>query len=247
MFRDIFSGYRAILIGLVFFVLVVGGSLLYSWHVHRTTDAEVAETQRKVQPIENEPRSAADTVDTSAVDFEHAGTPLENDDAQISDDTGDAPVDNTDAFLPDDLVSEGEIAEDVPVSPFGFGPYPELPEGWPADTFPAPSANHELLARVRIKLLSQGTNTAGANMVNGSVYPVSKGTAYVKWKEARSRDGVVRYVSRMIAHPDDTARLNAIKFEKKRLILEEVDIPSDIKLVSFQEGAIDPYTFLDLP
>ena len=53
MFRDILSGSRAIFIGLVFFVLVVGGSLLYSWHVHRTTDAEVAETQRKTQALEN--------------------------------------------------------------------------------------------------------------------------------------------------------------------------------------------------
>ena len=45
MFRDILSGSRAILVGLVFFLLVVGGSLLYSWHVHRTTDTELAETQ----------------------------------------------------------------------------------------------------------------------------------------------------------------------------------------------------------
>ena len=52
MLRDILSGSRAILVGLVFFVLIVGGSLLYSWHVHRTTEAEVAETQRKVQPLE---------------------------------------------------------------------------------------------------------------------------------------------------------------------------------------------------
>ena len=51
MFRDMLSGSRAILVGLVFFVLVVGGSLLYSWHAHRTTDAELAETQRKVQPF----------------------------------------------------------------------------------------------------------------------------------------------------------------------------------------------------
>ena len=39
MFGDLLSS-RMIQAGLVFFVLVVGGSLLYSWHVHRTTDAE---------------------------------------------------------------------------------------------------------------------------------------------------------------------------------------------------------------
>ena len=256
MFRDIFSGSRAFLGGLVFFVLIVGGSLLYSWHVHRTTDTEIAETQRKVQPLENknETRITQNPVDTSTVDSEHAETDLEVDDSQMFDDTDALRIDKTsegfdrmDAFLPDDFVSEEEPVEDVPVSPFGFGPYPEVPAGWPADTFPAPSANHELLVRVRIKLLYEGTNTAGANMVNGLVYPVIKGTAYVRWKETRSRDGVIRYVSRMIAHPDDAARLNAIKLGKKRPLLEEWDIPSDVKLVSFEEGAIDPYTFLDLP
>ena len=34
--------------------------------------------------------------------------------------------------LPDDFVSEGAPAEDVPVSPFGFGPYPEVPVDYTA-------------------------------------------------------------------------------------------------------------------
>ena len=248
---------RGILAGLVFFVVVVGSSLLYSWHVHRTTESEVAHTRRAVQVLENKNKASTEQNVGVPIDIEILGTSetaLDTDEMQIMSEGADAlpvldtgAVDIADVFLPDDFVSEEEIAADVLVSPFGFGAYPEVPEGWPADTFPAPSANHELLVRVRIKLLSQGTNTAGANMVNGLVYPVSKGTAYVKWKEARSRDGVIRYVSRMIAHPDDAARLNAIKLEKKRPLLEEVDIPLDIKLVSFQDGAIDPYTFLDLP
>ena len=140
MFRDIFSGSRALLVGVVFFVVVVGGSLLYRWHVHRTTDAEVAETQRKVQPLKNDEaaRTTADTVDTSTVDFEHAETPLETGKTQMSDDTEALPVDETseridmaDAFLPDDLVSAEAPAEDAPVSPFGFGPYPEVPADYP--------------------------------------------------------------------------------------------------------------------
>ena len=134
MFRDILSGSRAIIAGLAFFVLCVGGSLLYSWHVHRTTDAELAETRRKVQPLKNDTaaRTAQDTVDTSTVDFEQAETDPETDDAQaMSDDTGAAPnddaapIDLSEVFLPDDFASEEEIAEDVPVSPYGFGPYPD--------------------------------------------------------------------------------------------------------------------------
>ena len=47
MFGDLLSS-RMIQAGLVFFVVVVGGSLLYSWHVHRTTEAELARHNRLV-------------------------------------------------------------------------------------------------------------------------------------------------------------------------------------------------------
>ena len=38
--------------GFAFFVLVVGGSLLYSWHVQRTTAAEMARHDRFTQGLE---------------------------------------------------------------------------------------------------------------------------------------------------------------------------------------------------
>ena len=246
---------RGIRAGLVFFVLIVGGSLLYSWYIHRTTDAEVAETQRKVQLLENkdESHTTQDTVATSTVDLEQTETPLEDDEVQpMSDDTAAFPIDDTesddltDAFLPDDFVSEEEIVEDVPVSPYGFGPYPELPEGWSVDTFPAPSADHELMARVRLELLSQGVDVTGSTMENGLIYPTIKGTAYVKWKEYERPTGTVRYISELLATGEAGERLHTIRSEKgKSLTLE--DIPADIQLVPFEDGAIDPYQFLDLP
>lgn len=51
-----------------------------------------------------------------------------------------------------------EIAEEAAVSPYGFGPYPPLPERWPADIWPRKSPIHELMIRVQIKLVSQGIN-----------------------------------------------------------------------------------------
>ena len=132
MFRGLLSS-RLIQVGLVFFVVVVSGSLLYSWHVHRTTDAEFPQTD----VVLHETRSEQDTVDTSTVDFEQSETPLELDDLQMADDTDVSQIDEAsemlemaDAFLPDDMVSEEAPAEDVPVSPFGFGPYPEVPEDY---------------------------------------------------------------------------------------------------------------------
>lgn len=252
MFRDILTS-RAILAGFLFFVLIVGGSLLYNWHIRREIASELARTEQAVNDLKNniETRHAEDL---GVQTLKQTEIPLEADDTdtQRSEEMETLLVEDTenrnvaDAFLLDDVVFEEESIEDVPVSPFGFGSYPKVPEGWPADTFPAPSANHELLARVRIKLLSQGTNTAGANMENGLVYPVIKGTAYVKWKSYRRPTGEVTYISDIIAHPEDGARLNATRVEKGRS-LTEMDVPSDIRLVSFGEGAIDPYQFLDLP
>ena len=45
MFRDLLSS-RLILGGLVFFVLVIGGSLLYSWHALRTTESDMERHDR---------------------------------------------------------------------------------------------------------------------------------------------------------------------------------------------------------
>ncbi|MDD9975051.1 MAG: hypothetical protein OXU27_13645 [Candidatus Poribacteria bacterium] len=254
MFRDILSGSRAIFIGVVFFVLVVGGSLLYSWHVHRTTDAELAETRRKVQPLKNdkEARTTANTGDTSAVDFEHAGTDFETDDSQIPDNTGASPIDQTsemldmaDAFLPDDFVSEEAPAEDVPVSPHGFGPYPEVPTGYPKEMTPTwvkyenPSRDHELMHRVLIKLWNQGDhNVSGAFMENGLVYPLYPNTAYVTYDYAEMPDGTLR---RFIRSASGSGATLTIPPEGGPAVL-----PEDVIALDKDNAGISPYEFLDL-
>ena len=251
MFRDILSGSRAILVGLVFFLLVVGGSLLYSWHVHHTTNAEVAETQHKVQPLKNDKaaRTTANTVDTSTVDFEHAETNLETDDSQMSDDTGAAPsddaapVDLSDAFLPDDFVSEEESAEgeDVLVSPFGFGPYPEIPDGFPFDNpwdVPTTNAAFELMHRVQIKLWNEGKHPEGMAWENGRVYPIYPNTIYVTWDYVENDDGTIeRYPSQVTSgtlSPSDEA------------LLDEGIVPSGVIVYDHNESGIDPYSYLNL-
>ncbi len=255
MFRDLLSS-RALHVGFVLFVLIVGGTQLYSWHVRRGIKADEARTQQFLQQreIKKETRTAQDAgVPTDTETLGETEMPLETDGRQpISDDTAALPRDAAsdidevaDAFLPDDVVLEAESTE-VPVSPFGFGPYPEVPEGWPADTFPAPSADHELMTRVRIKLLSQGIDVTGSTMENGLIYPTIKGIAYVKWKEYEPPTGTVRYISEILATGADGKRLHAIRREKGKSLTSE-DIPADIKLVPFEEGGIDAYVFLNLP
>lgn len=52
MLRDIFTS-RNLITGAVFFLLIVGGTQLYSWHVRRTSTAELAWTQQALRALEN--------------------------------------------------------------------------------------------------------------------------------------------------------------------------------------------------
>ena len=132
MFGDILSGSRLILVGLVFFVLVVGGSLLYSWHVQRTSEAELEQHDQLSQGLENEnaTRSAQSVNLRSETDENFIEGPKDSTetDTKIPEETAALPID---AELLG--VTEDAPTEEVQVSPFGFGPYPKLPEGWEAD------------------------------------------------------------------------------------------------------------------
>lgn len=139
---------------------------------------------------------------------------------------------------------------DVPVSPNGFGPYPEIPEemGIPKDKEDvfweniSKSPGHELLARVRIKLYQQGIQATGATYKrNGLIYPIIKGVCYVEWDTVEYPDGTVeRYVSRSTGHPDDNFMRGA-----KGPVLES-DIPGHLKIYTYPDGGIEPYEFLGL-
>lgn len=249
MFRDLLSS-RWFQVGFAFFVLCVGGSLLYSWHVHRTTEAEFGKRPPAVSSIENKQATS-----TAPVDFQTEGvvnTPDENTDTQMSETTEADTIDETefadfaDAFLPDDLVAEEEApAEDVPVSPFGFGPYPEIPMDYPArptwerkgyDTFSQDTQRElELLDRVLIKLWKQGARGyRGGSTDNGKVYPHYKNTAYVRY--GTTGDGR-QYIARYKGDP-------AIRISPEQM--RRGELPTGIRVLDIDAEGIDPYQFLDL-
>lgn len=142
---------------------------------------------------------------------------------------------------------------DVAVSPHGFGPYPPLPPSWtetPEEIWGnCADPDHELLKRVRIKLLSQGVDVRGGvfDPDTGKVYPSIPGIRYVEWD---TTDLGLRYIAGSTGHPDDGDRLHAIseaKFERgEDDILTEADVPPDIQLIPYEEAGIDPYEFLGL-
>ena len=155
------------------------------------------------------------------------------------------PIETDDSFDFDEVIfgepeiadSENEDSEDVPVSPHGFGAYPEVP----SDYFRTPvwvkyddfdfSRGHELIERVLIKLWKQGIYCSGGSIEGERVYPVSRGTVYVKWKG----DSISEY----IGHPDDDD-------EQIISILENKGTPAGITVLDYDTAGIDPYPFLNL-
>ncbi len=251
MFRDILFS-RGLIAGLVFFVLSVSGSLFYDWHVRRINEAELQRHDQFLRGLETQHTTRpTETVDVPT-DTELSGsvsTPDENTDTSISDETEALPnetenLDFVDAFLPDALVSEEIPIEDVPVSAYGFGPYPELPPEFPEDYWDGISKKHELISRVWMKLLEQGVDVVGASMQNGLVYPNIRGTIYVEW----DWNGTKRYISRMMGDPDTARRIRNLHDPDAYPLQPstEKDIPADITVVNLPDGGIDPYQFLGL-
>ena len=253
MLCDLLSS-RAIQWGLSFFLLVVGSSLLYNWHVRCVTERQLGGSDVLLQSSENqnEARSAAVPVDTSPVTFEKA-EPHETDTAEvIADGTAfgndaAAPIDLSDAFVSDDFVSESESVEDVGVSPHGFGAYPEVPLGYPVDLMPTwitkngeQSQDHELLDRVLIELWNQGDKkVSGAFMTHGRVYPLYPDAAYVEYESFDLPDGSTYKIMTGVSGPSGVGIEYPTDGSPPRL--SGGYSPIDIK-----NAGIDPYNFLIL-
>ena len=133
------------------------------------------------------------------------------------------------------------------VSPFGFGPYPQIPDSWPQGYkyWPCENERFELMQRVEIKLIEQDINVAGSTMSKGLVYPNIEGIVYVQWSE--TSDGE-RYISLITGYPPDAQRLTELveTLEDQDIPFTEADAPNDIELVNYDEAGIDPYQFLGL-
>ena len=143
---------------------------------------------------------------------------------------------------------EDTALDPMRVSPYGFDPYPEIPEDFGPVKWPRSSANHESMKRVRIKLWKEDIKAEGSTMDSGKVYPIIKGILYVRWQEIDYGNGPVRYLGRFLGDPDDTKHVRSIakKKDKARESFTEADVPW-LLLVPFEDAGIDPYTFLDLP
>ena len=143
-----------------------------------------------------------------------------------------------------------EPQADVPVSPFGFGPYPEVPADYFGDPiwvqdpniltdFPDHALkNIELIHRVLIKLWQQGDRAiVGGSTAYGKIYPHYDNVFYVRWEETPLSDGSVdRYISDILGADHE------FTFDD----IETGNIPPNFEIVDFDDAGYDPYEFLNL-
>ena len=245
MFGDLLSS-RMIQAGLVFFVLVVGGSLLYSWHVHRTTDAEFPRPDA-VQV--NDREAARDTGGIRPVDFGQAAPELDADDTPtVSDDTAVPSTNETAAETIDstETIQTDAVSADAldpsKMSRFGLGPYPEIPKEWNVIPdyweFMVDSIEDELLSRVTIKMHNEGIRSKYGSVgvsPTGQVIALERGSVLVEYEIDENGE---KSIYNALAHPDDLSQ---------GIYTRESKIPSDLKIVTADEIAFDAYEYLGLP
>ena len=159
-------------------------------------------------------------------------------------------------------VTASDIGEkEVKVSPYGFGPYPEVPQGFIDAVFKPlwllpdeilsqrrkpPSRNVELMQRVMIKLWKQGRTDVQAAFMDGERVRVHfKNHAYVRYSTSTGFNGEeVRYISSWRSGSDIPApkRDPSNPFDTS-----DSNIPPGVELIDMdKDPGIDPYEFLGL-
>ena len=258
MWKTLFSS-RLVVGGILFCLLSVAGSLFYSWHVEHGLREEEARIKQFLQQLET-PEEVRTQQAAEPGGLEKAGqadVPLPAADWAQTDaepaetlETEDAAVVDADTARVSEETSEADAAPVAPygVSPYGFGPYPEVPPNFPEqDIWDEISTNsmapeHELIARVQIKLWTQGIWAGGAVFDGdyGLIYPILPDVVYIAWDEYVDENGQVhRYVSDQLSAPETADRYEA-----------EIDkgiFSPTLTVYEFPDGGIDPYEFLGLP
>lgn len=261
MLRDLLPS-RAIQVGLAFCVLVVGGSLLYSWHGQRTTESKLAQHDAFLQQLkkQNKTRTTVDTGDTSTVDNDlsasQQGTitetsPISIEKTDVAEGSSKTRGNEGSLAIDTDIPLEGspqEAAIAARLSPFGLGIFPEIPPDYPdsnvweriekATHDPTGGKKLELLIRVRIQLWEQGTETVGASYddATGLIYPNIPNVAYVQWDYIDEPDGTrSRYAAFVLGGISPAVEE----------YFDRGEIPPGVTVIPYDEAGIDPYTFLE--
>ncbi len=249
MFRTLFSS-RLFVGGLVVCVLVCTGIYLWGQHAENKFREQEAETHRFLQQLkERQAAQAVPTTEQTEAALRETDTTVSNADdaAEVFPDIPDAVPEGTDTGA---LQTHGETANeiseettaDVLVSPYGFGPYPDIPEGCPVlphSAWHAISSDMELLFRVSIQKWNEGERFRGGSIEDGKVYLHYPNTLYVLYGEPVENDDGT------ITRPITYTKSAGIGLSPQQM--RDGEIPSGIRVLDFDQEGINPYEYLELP
>ncbi len=234
------------IIGAIAFIIIFAGAC-YLWYQHDTAPyrQEAANAKQLLRQSEIEKSEKSKVVKRTADAPVESTTPTAE--KQGTETTAEVKNNTEAAEQQSETPSENVAESEVRVSPFGFGPFPEVPEDYPSvivwlqsDYEELPShaqKNLELMSRVLIKLWASGEKGfRGASTYNGKVYPYYYNTVYIKVSEYELPDGTKsQYISRRKSGP--------------HVNTDGVDLlnpPSHLRVLDLDSSGIDPYQYLNL-
>ena len=245
MFRAYFTN-KWVLGGFCF--VIVFGIACYFWYQHELAPykQQAAETEEMLR--QEAPKKSERVVNAQAID----AAPTDTASAESNTLTTEKPstmtppvtekLEPTRAPQQTETPLENEASAEVLVSPYGFGPYPEVPEDFPTKhlvSWPEDSPTMELLNRVLIKLWTEGEkNFRGGVIESGRVFPWYHNTVYVSFSKTRTADGKwVRYARGKMSGP-------GVNYTGADLL----NPPPPLRVLDLEDPSvgINPYEYLDL-
>ena len=257
MIRDIFTN-KWIIRGLGFLILFTTAYVFWIRHDRAVIDQfvqEAVDARRQLQQSETKRKSDTGSTATTAPESpaEHI-TPTAEKPITETFETTKTPetVETKPTQAQAEASAQAAETEDVPVSPHGFGPYPEVPDDlrsikrfkpvWEYKKWPNVNLSDrmELLDRVVIKAWKEGTHRdwIGIGEFNGKFYFNYPNTVHVWFDERDPGDKDTRYISGMDGMSLTEDQQDQILRGKTLL---------GVRVLDGETGGIDPYEYLNLP
>ncbi len=209
---------------------------------------EIAEIEKDIVTERIPNKSSQQSVTKPMTDPQTPQKPLTNTPAETQN-AGKQPTATT--LAPNEITEtektkndDSVTADPVRMSPHGFGPYPEIPDGAPIATFDeTDDILQELLGRVLVKVWNDGDRHIGGFLDEdtGKVYPYYENTLYVEYENEIDEETGETYVTVVSV----TCSPYISKSIANSVLIGET--PAGYTLVDFDKSGIDPYKFLDLP
>ena len=261
-FFDVLSS-RLVIAATLFALLFIGGAYLIGQYRYATDAVESTTSEKSVTVKSRRKATASTPVRHPQPNYEASPEEkVSSDDSESETEVKSLPDSLTAEEVGFDTKDDQATLTDERVSPFGFGPYPEVPDGYPLSVswlqneeqlarskeicemygidFAEDMKLSELMTRVGIKLWNEGNHFGGLSSEDGTgrIYPNFPDVIYVEWRETTDKDGNVRRYPSSITGSAISALSIAAQQGRE-------PFPDWLEVRSMEDG-IDPYEFLGL-